>query len=310
MQGLSIIIPFLNEGLEPKNTIESIYSTIDNIPYEIIAIDDFSTNSVSLDNLPNVKLIRNVERRGVDANRQMGVEMAQFKNVLVVDAHMRFKNDNWASKMIKYIEDNPQTLWCTTCIALGWGTLDLNNHKGKYYGANLKLFTEKEKNRPCRMIVEPIWAAEKSETEYKIDCILGANYFFNKDWFLHIGGLKGLKSWGTSEPFLSIKSYLAGGDCKITKDIEIAHIFRDNAPYTTSISFLVQNKIYVLKTIFPKELEEKLTKYLPKDRNYGEAMKEIERNKAQTEWDRNYYQYIFKRDIYDYFKEFNIEIPN
>jgi len=279
------------------------------VDFEIVALNENLKDNYDFSKFPEVRYIKNNERIGVDACRQKGVELSRFSNCAIFDAHMRFKKDNWASKMIKYIEDNPQTLWCTTCIAIGWGTLDINNHKGKYFAANLRLFTEQEKDRPCRLIIEPTWAAEKPEKEYKVDCILGANYFFLKDWFLHIGGLKGLKSWGTSEPFISIKSYLSGGDCRISKDIEIAHLFRDTAPYATPVSSLVYNKLYVLKTIFPKEMEDKLLRYIPQDKSYKKAIKWIEEDRDQIRQDRKNYEYIFRRDIYDYFREFDVKVP-
>jgi len=306
---ITIVIPYLNEKTEILETIKSIYKTIDISDFSIIAIDDCSKETIDLKQFKNVKSIRNAQRMGVDGCRQMGVDLSETDYVLILDAHMRFKQDNWASKMIKYIDENPRTLWCTVCLGLGYGTLDVNNHKGKYFGADIKLYTPKEKDRPCRQIIEPVWASEKEDREYLIQCILGANYFFNKRWFTYIGGLRGLKSWGTSEPWLSIKSYLAGGDCKITKEIEIGHLFRDNAPYSTVIADLVYNKLYVLKTIFPKEIEDKLMVHVPKDVSFRVATKDIEKDKIKIAIDKEYYQKIFKSSIYDLCQRFDIKLP-
>jgi len=188
--------------------------------------------------------------------------------------------------------------------------MDINNFKGKYYGATM-LFVDKSANsdRPVREILESKWASKKEGVEYELPCILGANYGFSKKWFDYIGGLKGLRMWGTSEPFLSAKSYMAGGRCKIRTDIEIGHEFRSNAPYVTPISHLVYNKIFLCKTILPEDLGDKLISYLPKDINFKNAMKEIEKNKDKIEEDKKYYKSIFKNSIYDYCEKFNIELP-
>jgi hypothetical protein len=122
--------------------------------------------------------------------------------------------------------------------------------------------------------------------------------------------LKGLRGWGTSEPFLSIKTWMAGGKCKIRTDIEIGHKFRNNAPYTTRISNLVYNKIFMCKTVFPANLGDQLIAYLPQDRNFREAMDMINNDALIIKEDREYYGQIFKRSIYDYCREFEIDIPH
>jgi glycosyltransferase involved in cell wall biosynthesis len=308
---LTIVMPYLNENQEPVETIKSICSTSDIREVEIIAIDDYSDESLDLSQFTNVRQIRNSQRLGVDASRQLGIEMAQTDNILVIDAHMRFKQDNWSKKMNTLIRNNPQTLWSTVCLGLGYGTLDINNHKGKYFGANM-LFIDKgaSSKRPARECLECKWATEvTSQDEYEIPCILGANYFFSKKWMSYINGWNGLKSWGTSEPFVSLKSYMAGGNCKLTKSIEIGHVFRSNAPYATQVSHLVYNKIFLCKTILPLELGEKLINYLPKDANFRNAMKQIELDKDIIKEDRKYYESIFKYSIEDYCKKFNIGLP-
>lgn len=304
-------MPFLNEKREPLETIKSICETSDPNLSEIIAIDDCSDSSIDLSQFDNVKKIRNEKRMGVDASRQLGINLAENDNVLVIDSHMRFRKDNWLRKMVNFIEGNPKTLWCTVCLGLGYGTLDINNHKGKYYGANM-LFVDRDAkpDRPARECLECKWStAVKEQSEYDIPCILGANYFFSKKWFDYINGWKGLKSWGSSEPFVSLKSYMAGGDCKITKSIEIGHLFRSNAPYTTPISDLVYNKIFICKTILSAEAGRKLINCLPKDVNFDNAMKQIEQNKKEIGKSKEYYQSIFKHSIYDYCERFNFYLP-
>lgn len=304
-------MPFLNEGNWPHKTIKSIYETAAPNLFEIIAINENSKDNYDFNMFPDVKYIVNEKRLGVDASRQIGVEASESTHCLILDAHELFyPNTNWLNKVIDCVDKNPTTLFCFTCVGIGYGVEDLSKpHKGKYYGADLKLFTESEKDRPCRQIIEPVWANKKDGNEYPIQVILGANYAFRKDYFLHIHGLKNLKSWGSSEPFLSIKSWLSSGSCKINTTVEMAHYFRSNAPYATSISDLIYNKIYLLKTIFPKELEDKLMRYIPNDINYKNAMKMIEKDKDLIDNERKYYQSIFKRDIYDYCRQFSIEIP-
>jgi len=310
MKKITIIMPFLNEEEEAVRTVESIYQTAPEEIFDIVAIDDCSENLSNLDKFGNIRYIRNKERIGVDGSRQLDIDMAQTPYVFVIDAHMRFKDDQWLQRVIECLEREPETAWCTTCVGLGYGTMDMNKHKGKYYGANM-LFVDSEANaqRPAREVLEPKWAPKKDEVEYEIPCILGANYGFSKKWLEHINGLRGLKMWGSSEPFLSLKTWMAGGKCKIRTDIEIGHKFRSNAPYVTQVSSLVYNKIFLAKTILPQDLGDKLINHLPQDRNFRTAMAMINNNQDKIDEDRDYYSKIFKKTIYEYCEQFDINIP-
>ena len=311
MKKISIIMPYLNEEKEPLETVKSIYDTASSDLFKIIVIDDAS-KCLPLDfgQFKNVRYVRNAERKGVDGCRHLGAKLADTSYLFFLDSHMRFKNDNWLDKMIACLEREPETAWCTVCLALGFEDNDVYAAKSRYYGANM-LFVNPNarRDRPAREVLEPKWASKRNELEYEIPCILGANYAFSKKWFDYIRGLKGLKGWGSSEPFLSMKTWMAGGKCKIRADVEIGHKFRNNAPYVTKISQLVYNKIFMCKTIFPTELGDKLTGYLPQDRNFKEAMNMINEDTEIIKEDRQYYHQIFKKSIYEYCEKFKIAIP-
>jgi len=309
MKKFTIVMPSLNESSnEPRDTIESIYDTSNGELFDVIVIDDNSNKKVELNEFKDVKLIRNDKRMGVDWCRQKGGEIATTPFLLFLDSHMRFRNDDYLVKMIDSLERETETVFCNVTLGMGYGITELKKCQGKYYGADLKLVTAPEKGRPCRQIIEPKWCSYKNELEYQIQCPLGASYFMTREWFNYVRGFKGLKSWGSSEPWVALKTYLAGGSCKIRTDIEVAHFFRSNSPFSTAIADLVYNKLYILKTIFPRELEEKLVAYLPKDTNYQKAIKLTEENKGEICEEREYYSSIFKKDIYEVCNDLGIEI--
>jgi len=308
---ITIIMPYLNEQKEPLETVQSIYDTASSDSFKIIAIDDGS-KSVPLDfsQFKDVRMVKSKKRKGVDGSRQLGVKLTDTPFVFIIDAHMRFKNDQWLPKIIDCLEREPETAWCTTCLALGYGNDDVYKATSRYYGATMLFVNpDTKKDRPAREVLEPKWTTKIDRLEYEIPCILGANYAFSKKWFDHIRGLKGLKMWGSSEPFLSIKTWMAGGKCKIRTDVEIGHKFRKDAPYSTAISSLVYNKLYMCKTIFPHVFGETLINYLPQNRIFREAMKVIEDNTNEIKADRDYYRQIFKKSVYDYCERFQIAVP-
>lgn len=309
MKKLTIIMPFLNEKEEPRLTIESIYKSIDPNLIDIIAIDDNSSEKSILSPNKNIRHVINKERIGVNGCLHFGINEAQTPYILIIDAHMRFPY-GWYDKLIECIEREPNTAWCTSCMQLGYGNMDLNRTTIEYTGATL-LLVDKNGNpeRPAREILEPKWIPKKQEMEYEIPCILGANYFFSKKWLMHINGLEGLKTWGTEEPFLSLKTWLAGGKCKITRNIRIGHKFRDNAPYSTHIWSMIYNKIYLCKTILPEDLSNKLIGFMPQDSNFKLAMVEIGKNKESIEKQKSYYNSILKVDIKEFCDKFSIQMP-
>jgi glycosyltransferase involved in cell wall biosynthesis len=302
-------MPFLNEKEEPTLTIENILKTTNPELIEIIAIDDCSKEKIKMPSRKEIKHIVNKERVGVDASRQIGINESQSPNILIIDAHMRFQV-GWFDVLMNCIEREPNTAWCTSCMQLGYGNMDLSRANAEYTGASL-LFVDKDAgpDRPAREVLEPKWLPKKQQMEYEIPCILGANYLFTKKWLDHIKGLEGLKMWGTSEPFLSLKTWLAGGKCKITRKTKIGHKFRDVAPYSTQVWTMVYNKIYLCKTILPEILGEKLIGLMPQDNNFRIAMTEIGKNKDKIEKERQYYKGIFNTSINDFCSRFEIQIP-
>lgn len=318
MKDLTVIMPFLNEGKEPEKTIESIYSTASKKRVDIIAIDDNSNSIPGAGEItqmeialkyPEVKYIRNTVRVGVDRNRQMGVELAKTPYALIIDAHMRFPK-GWLEKILDCVSREPETLWCTTCLALGYGNMDIERARDKYYGATLLLIdNDSVPDHPAREILEPKWIPKKNESEYEIPCVLGANYAFGINSFNYVHGLTGLKMWGTSEPFLSLKYWLSGKKCKITTDIEIGHKFRDTAPYATNIWSLIYNKIYLCKTLLPEEMGNDLISKFVKDSNFKNAMGHINLDKDRIELEKQYFKSIFSLSIEDFCNKFDINLP-
>lgn len=312
MKNISIIMPYLNEEDEPIETVKSIYETAPQDSFTIYAIDDASERpSLDFSHFKDVRNIRNSQRKGVDASRQLGVQLAETPYVFIIDAHMRFKQDSWLEKIIDCLSREPNTAWCTVCVGLGYGEKNIYTSKSRYYGADMLFVDSKANpNKPAREVLEPKWAVKKNHLEYEIPCILGANYAFTKKWFTHIRGLQGLKGWGTSEPFLSLKTWLSGGKCKIRTDVEIGHKFRSNAPYSTKISYLVYNKIFLCKTILPEKMGDELINYLPHNNSFNNAMKMIKDDEEVIRADRSYYQSIFKKSIYNYCDQFKISLPS
>ena len=315
---LSIVMAFRNEGSEPERTVKSILETCTNQGIEILVINDGSDEDIDFSPYPQVRYIRNKERLGITVCRDLGIDQARSENILSIDAHMRFRKDNWLEKGIEAIEKNPQSIFCTKSVDIGSGNFDLkqtvlpDNHGLPYYtGCGLKLFLSPKDNpqRPndYRNIIESKWEEEKSGKMYQIPCLMGANYFFKKAWYQKLHGFKGLLTWGNSEPFLSLKSWLAGGDVKILNHIEIGHLYRRKNPNPVPTGHIIYNKAVTAKILFTPELADELINFLGDNPKVLKAKELLKANSEEIEAERIYFKSIAKLSQGDCFKKLRIE---
>jgi glycosyltransferase involved in cell wall biosynthesis len=260
--------------------LEQLKSTIDIQNYEIIIVDDGSR--VPLRQISGIKIVRNVNNKGVGQAFDAGVQRAIGENIILMACDIRFANNKWASKILKEIEDYPTAITCTTCVGLNrysscCGSLrtkdgNCSNSKCKNFGkpvpdnmnferrrkiqrsfgATIMLFLDMKslpKAAPSyRNILEAKWQApdlKSMDRSYEIPCILGAFYGLKKDWYKHIDGFWGHKHWGTLEPYISLKSWFFGGSCRLAPHIETGHIFKKTATHNTPEESRKYNKILV-----------------------------------------------------------------
>ena len=298
---LSIIIPVLNDETELNLTIESIRNTC---PYniEIIVVDDGSDIPVQPKDL-KIKLIRLNTRVGAGKARHIGAESATSKHLLFIDSHMRFVSE-WLEKALDEIWDKPKTLWCSICSGLSEGNMDMNLPKAEYTGADFQLYEPK-----TGQVFEGVWTDRKNGNNYEIPCIMGACYFIHKDWFFHLKGLEYNKFWGYEEPFLSLKSWLAGGEVRLLTNVKIGHKFRNEASYTTDISYILYNKMRSMKVLFPPPLYDFLVSKIPLEYNFMMAHNLINQDTPNIITERQYYNNIFIHDIKWFCQKFSIPIP-
>lgn len=312
---------FRNEGSEPAMTVRSIMETCGNADIEILVINDFSEVEPDFTLSPRVRYIRNKKRLGVAACRDFAVTAAGSENLLIIDAHMRFRNDDWINKGIAAIGKNPETLFCTKSVDIGSGYFDLKqtvlpvSHGLPYYlGCDLKLFlTQKDNPRKpsgFRNIIESKWAEERYGGMYQIPCLMGSNYFFKKSWYQKLHGFKGLKTWGNSEPFLSLKSWLAGGDVKILKDIEIGHLYRRQNPNSVPREHIIYNKAVIAKILFTPRFADELIDFLGDNPEVKKAKKLLRVNAVEIEAERDYFASITACTERECFKKLRMDATN
>ncbi|WP_287131648.1 glycosyltransferase [Bacteroides sp.] len=256
---LTVIIPFLNEGMEVAHTVASIRQyAADRV--EILVINDASNHLYDYEEMLkpySATYLRNEERLGIAACRDLGVSLIQTPYFLFLDAHMRFYREGWAEQIADYLDEDDRRLLCCQTYALVKDESDEViplSGRGVSYGAYISF---QDAN-----LLSPKWIfTEDPEPEKElidIPCVFGAAYAASKRYWIYLRGLEGLIRYGFDETYISLKVWLEGGRCQLIKNIEAGHIYRTRSPYRVCQDELMYNRLWIAALLLPDELEEKV----------------------------------------------------
>lgn len=213
---VSIIIPVKNEGDNVRSTITSLFNTRTNYSYEVIVVDDASTDNCCYFlqhqmKTPQIKLIT-TEGIGAAAARNLGVDHARGTYLVFCDAHLTFENF-WIDRMLELILSKkadgvaPGIASMTEPHKIGYGQ-KLDQKLGVVWNPN--------PHRPSPVAILP-----------------GGCFIVSKEVFTKIGGFdRGFRVWGFEDIEFSIKMWLFGYTCFVQPSVKILHLFRQSHPYT------------------------------------------------------------------------------
>lgn len=255
---LSVIITTLDDGDLP-NTVASIRSTAGDGP-EIIVVSDAGFTALSLNHIGNVKVIRNSVRVGVGPSRTIGAHYATGDYLLLCDSHMRF-TPSWYDGLENRFAARPNTIHCATCAGLDSENMNPAAPKAFYYGATIRMYGRDQVDPSKTQVLEGVWNKGALPDDAELCCVMGAAYFMRRDWFFKLDALSKLRSWGSDEVALSVKSWLAGGDCRLMRNVIIGHKFltaAERQPYTLPPGHALFNKLFLAHTLFPDDLRDYL----------------------------------------------------
>ncbi|OJU54618.1 MAG: hypothetical protein BGN96_16595 [Bacteroidales bacterium 45-6] len=307
MKELTVIIAFLNEGSEVYKTVKSLKENSDS-EFEIILINDCSTDGFDYKQVAtefDTHYIEHDKRRGVAFSRDEGVNLCETKYFLLLDAHMRVYQRNWVELFLKELKKNPKSLLCASTIALDSRENIIEGYDSKVgFGATFRF-----SDFGVEWISNINLCVKKSANIADIPCVLGASYACSKEYWRFLLGLNGLRYYGCDEQYLSAKVWLAGGQCKVVKNISFGHIFREaeNLPYEGKGKEFVFNQLFITELFYNYYEKWKLLEDLRK--KYGvdfinEVLSMLASSKKEIIEMKEYYKSIFSHDM-NYLLEIN-----
>jgi glycosyltransferase involved in cell wall biosynthesis len=249
---VSLVIPQLNDSALAIETINSIYDTIDVDNFEVILVDDGSRDKVPDSFVkPNLRIVRHFINLGVGAAFDTGVtRVAQSENVILLGADIQFTTKNWCSRMLSVLDRHEKAIICTECQG--------STHNKTYYGADIIFMLANEhvsKNHPrkgipnYRAIFEGKWRGRTGRGVYPIPSLMGAFYGVKKSWYEHIRGFELHYIWGVLEPYISLKSWIMGGEVLVDTENTARHTWR-RPSRSPAFDALAYNQLMVAGTVF------------------------------------------------------------
>lgn len=320
MKKVSVVMVFLNEKAEPLNTLVSMNRSADPSTFEVIMMCDSPEYEFEQEvaKHSNAKLIKNLHRLGPHASTTVGIHMAEAPVILVIDAHMRFCKDEWVEKIHEACMSDPTTLFCTRSYVLRDDmspelldpTRDFREVTDRYsVGARLKFYDPKiHELRP----LQPEWIEKSNfikEFNGRVPSLLGANYAMNTEHARKIRSFEGLKLYGFSEQFISIKNWMFGWECKGLDTVGIAHMFRSAPPFVSHSKYFIWNVLWTLHTLFydNEEFIDKCYEVLHKDTaSMPGALEILNENWDLIETYKSYFEPMRKMSSKEFLDKFNI----
>ena len=294
----SFIIPFYNDG-ESAIITAKLAKANTSLALEFIFIDDGSTETYNEEEIRGLGiLIKNTRNSGVGFSFDRGVEKASHELLFLSGADIRFKaGEDFGMGLVDYLDD--KSIIASSCVSLTPDMQDPRLGGTVRSGADLKFFIDNKDvpNKPenYRDIISAKWFGIKELTRTKkniheVPCILGAFYLTTKSWYNHIRGFEGHQMWGCLEPYISIKTWLSGGTCKVATNIKTGHIFARNPHRNTAIHYPLYNKLLTALTCLPTNIARRLIEHLGDNPILEEAKSLIYYNQDQIIELYKYYQ--------------------
>lgn len=236
-KSFSIIIPAFNEGDWPKRTLDGILADYSYKDYEVILVDDGSTDH-SFDFLcepvyqafldsKKITLIR-TEDSGTAGARHIGAKYAQNEVLIFLDAHMQIEN-GWLSQINHTLNKNPRIKLLTGTVYDLSSRNPLKQNTAIYTSSDYK-FSTGSWLYPQKKIEEGI---------FKIPFLIANFFIIDKKIYFKIGGfLACIKGWGPEDRTLSMIAYYHGYYSYKDPILSIGHYFKK----VTDISDDQQNK--------------------------------------------------------------------
>jgi len=328
MKQITLVIAENNEGAQLNESLDNLLEYNNPDTFDIIVVSDGSEIPVKLDKYAGlVTHVKKPIREGVGAAFDTGAEFVTTPHMMIMGSDIRFRDHGCVDKMVSLLDRHRhnKSIICTTNLGINQsaGKTIHSEKLLKRYGARILFLMLAEDLPPkgssmgqlkndnavsnYRNMLECKWLSKPAKPLDSIPAVLGAFYGVRTSWYRYIDGFRGHRYWGTLEPFISLKSWFAGGDCRITTDIETGHLFKSQGSHVTRPYDLLYNKIAISRILFSRPLGNMFINYLGSNPDITVAKDLISFDDKKIEAARESFQKVKERDIHWFYEKFGFK---
>ena len=268
----SVLLTSRNEGINVRNTVDSILQNSSEAEIEIIVIDDASTDgSVAFAdegeyrNGP-IRVVRNQTRRGLIYNRALAADLACGKYLAFLDAHCSV-SPNWLDLMAEELaEIDQQGLVTPTVHKLDTQSWTIDNDSVGYAGCTIST-----------PFLDFSWTPPREIDGRTCTCTIGGMaWMCTGDWYRHVGGLdRGMIIWGLENIDIPVRTWAAGGWCLVTQRVRVGHIDKEVPILRLNGVDYLYNKIRAAHNMFTADTFKKVMGILAYVGGFREAIARV-----------------------------------
>ncbi|MBC2580274.1 glycosyltransferase family 2 protein [Clostridium sp. DJ247] len=263
---VSVIIPCKNEVTTLKETVDSIMKSDNSLSFEIIVVDDGSTDlsiefllsNLDKDVYKDVVLVR-TNNIGAAQARNSGARIAKGKYLFFCDAHVKVP-DRWLDDLVSTLKSFGGHL-VAPCIT------DMFNVAAAGYGQtwddHLKI----------------TWLTNKPKDIVEIPIACGCAFGITKEAFEKVNGFDNFfQVWGKEDEELCFKAWSYGYKILVNPEVKVQHLFRASHPYKVTAANVTYNMLCLAYSHFGRKRIYNTIQIAKNDLFFSTAVENIKSN--------------------------------
>ncbi len=288
---LSIIISAKNEGQYIRSTVESLLNTAYYGDFEVIVINDGSTDG-SCDFLMQPEYSTVIYEKGCDlgvaGSRRLGASMATGDVMLFLDAHLRFSS-GWLTTLLRPLQDSN-----THAVCSGIKNISENNRIiYSFYGGTWNEW----------LVWQPI--LKKPSRVREVPLSPGGCTAIRATAYKAVGGHGEMfRGWGYEDQELSLRLWTTGHRIVIQPNVQVIHIERKKQ-YEIDSKARKRNLAYLAFLHMDQNHLEKVRLMWRLDQQYLEIFSELSKDEECIRLKKEF-EHIRKKSFAWFLKKFAI----